>query len=81
MLDQVFNIKDDRNAQLRHGTLDPVRVAVAAFRRWVIDGVPTDPDVVRFATKISIWGRWAMCCVVVFQLSYRPETWYPDDTE
>ena len=44
-------------------------------------GIPTDPDVVRFATMISIWGRWFMCLVVVFQLSYRPETWYPDDSE
>ena len=53
----------------------------AAVRQWVVGGIPTDPDVVRFATMISIWGRWSMWCVVVFQLSYRPQTWYPDDAE
>ncbi len=81
VLDQVCNIKADRNAGLGHGGLDPVRAGAASVQRWVTGGVPTDPDVVRFATMISIWGRWSMWCVVVFQLSYRPETWYPDDAE
>ena len=58
-----------------------MRAGVAAARQWVIGGIPADPDVVRFATLISIWGRWSMWCVVVFQLSCRPQTRYPNDPE
>ena len=78
---KVCDIKAGQNARLWNGRLDPVKAGAAAFQSWVMGGIPTDPDVVRFATMISIWGRWLMCLVVVFQLSYRPETWYPDDAE
>ena len=79
--DKVCDIKAGQNARLWNGRLESVKSGAAAFQKWVMGGIPTDPDVVRFATMISIWGRWFMCLVVVFQLSYRPETWYPDDSE
>lgn len=58
--------------------MDPVKAGAAAVRKWVMNGVPTDPDVVRYATLISIWGRWTMGLVVVFHLANRPAIWYPD---
>lgn len=42
---------------------------------------PTDPDVVRYATQISVWGRWFIWSVAVFLTSYRPSFWYPQHLE
>ena len=58
--------------------MNPVKARVGAARQWVSGGVPSDPDVVRYATRIYVWGRWFMWLVVVFQVAYQPETWYPD---
>ena len=41
----------------------------------------TDPEVVRYAVKITVWGRWFVLIVTVFLLAYRPGYWYPDDIE
>ena len=44
-------------------------------------GALADPDVVRYAAWISVWGRWLVWLVLVFQLLYRPGFWYPEDIE
>jgi hypothetical protein len=40
-----------------------------------------DPDVVRYATGVSVWGRWFILVVTLFQFAYRPLFWYPDGIE
>ena len=41
----------------------------------------TDPDVVLYATWVSVWGRWFIWAAGVFLLAYRPSFWYPEDAE
>ena len=52
-----------------------------ALQKWVTPGTLTDPDVVLYAAKISVWGRWFVWLVGVFLLAYRPGFWYPEDIE
>ena len=40
-----------------------------------------DPDVVPYAARVSVWGRWFILLVSVFELAYRPGFWYPDGIE
>ena len=44
-------------------------------------GVLSDPDVVRYAAGVSVWGRWFIWLVGVLLLAYRPGFWYPGDIE
>ena len=39
----------------------------------------SEPDVAQYVAKVSVWGRWLVGLVVVFELAYRPADWYPDD--
>ena len=34
-----------------------------------------------YAAKVSVWGRWFVWLVTVFELAYRPGFWYPEDIE
>ena len=52
-----------------------------AIRHWVAPGVLSDPDVVRYAATVSVWGRWFIWLAGVFLLAYRPGFWYPQDIE
>ena len=38
-----------------------------------------DPDVVRHAVKVSVWGRWFIWLVGAGMLARRPGLWYPED--
>ena len=38
-----------------------------------------DPDVVPYAARVSVWGRWFVVLVGAFEIAYRPGFWYPDD--
>lgn len=58
--------------------LTPVMEAV---RRRLTPVTLSEPDVVLYATRISIWGRWAVWLLVVFLIAYRPGFWYPDRQE
>ena len=40
-----------------------------------------DPDVIRYAAWVSVWGRWLIWLVSVFNLAHRPDAWYPADIE
>jgi len=55
--------------------------AATAVRNSLTPGSLSEPDVVLFATRISLWGRWFIWLVVVFLTAYRPSFWYPDLTE
>ena len=54
---------------------------MGAIRHWVAPGVLSDPDVVRYAATVSVWGRWFIWLAGVFLLAYRPGFWYPGDIE
>ena len=40
-----------------------------------------NPDVVPYGAKISVWGRWFVLLLAVFQFTYRPSFWYPESVE
>ena len=52
-----------------------------AIRKRVAPGALSDPDVVRYAAGVSVWDRWFVWLVSVFELAYRPGFWYPEDIE
>ena len=58
-----------------------LRAGVDAIRHWVTTGALSDPDVVRYAATVSVWGRWFIWLAGVFLLAYRPGFWYPQDIE
>ena len=37
-----------------------------------------DPDVVPYAARVSVWGRWFIALVSAFEIAYRPDFWHPD---
>ena len=37
-----------------------------------------DPDVVRHAVRVSVWGRWYIWLVGAVMLAHRPGLWYPE---
>ena len=58
-----------------------LRAGLGAMRHWAATGALSDPDVVRYAASVSVWGRWFIWLAGVFLLSYRPGFWYPQDIE
>ena len=40
-----------------------------------------DPEVVRHAVKVSVWGRWYIWFVGAVLLARRPGLWFPDNIE
>ena len=50
-------------------------------KKWITPGSLTLPDVVIYATWISVWGRWLILLLGVFLIAYRPGFWYPKDLE
>ena len=57
------------------------RADIGAITKRVLPAVWADPDVVPFAAKVSVWGRWFVWLVAVFLLAYRPADWYPAKIE
>ena len=37
-----------------------------------------DPDVVRHAARVSVWGRWLIWLAGAVMLALRPDFWYPE---
>ena len=54
---------------------------MGAVQRWATPGALADPDVILYAARVSVWGRWFVWIVGVFLLAYRPGFWYPEDVE
>ena len=54
---------------------------MGAIQKWVVAAALTDPYVVVYAARVSVWGRWFVWLVGVFLLAYRPGFWYPEDIE
>ena len=58
-----------------------LRGGIEAIRQVARPGTPPEPDLVFYATWISVWGRWALWLAGLFLLSYRPAFWYPHAAE
>ena len=54
---------------------------MGAIRDRFSSPVWADPDIIPYAARVSVWGRWFVCVVNVFQFAYRPGLWYPDEVE
>ena len=61
--------------------LQLVASAANAFRMndWMARQV--DPEVARYVAGVSVWGRWFLTLVAVFQFAYRPGFWYDGHSE
>ena len=55
--------------------------ASEAVRRRMTPVALSEPEVVLYATRISLWGRWSIWLVAVFLAAYRPDFWYPELAE
>ena len=38
-----------------------------------------DPDVIPYALRVAVWGRWFICFLSAFELAYRPSFWCHND--
>ncbi len=56
-----------------------LKTSFGAVQNWVTPGALSDPAMILYAAKISVWGRWFVWLVGVFLLAYRPGFWYPED--
>ena len=58
-----------------------LKTGMDAIRKRVATDALSDPDVVLYAARVSVWGRWFVWLVGVFLLAYRPKFWYPGGIE
>ena len=49
---------------------------IGAIAKRFPSTILSDPDVVRYAAGVSVWGRWFIWLVTVVQFVYRPGFWY-----
>ena len=52
---------------------------LGAIANWFSPAICADPDVVPYAARVSVWGRWFVVLVSAFEIAYRPGFWYPDN--
>jgi len=64
-------------AASKHG----LQTVLDGIRKTATPGTLSDPDVVLYATWISVWGRWFVWAVGLFLILYRPHFWYPQAVE
>ena len=55
------------------------RADIGAITKRFSPAMCADPDVVPYAARVSVWGRWFIALVSAFEIAYRPDLWYPDD--
>ena len=53
----------------------------AGLRARALGALRADPDVMLFAARVSVWGRWFLLLIATIQAVYRPSLWYPSDIE
>ena len=53
-----------------------LRVDIGAITKRFPTTILSDPEVVRYAAGVSVWGRWLIWLVTVVQFVYRPGFWY-----
>ena len=53
-----------------------MKPGIGAIAKRFPSTILSDPDVVRYAAGVSVWGRWFIWLVTVVQFVYRPGFWY-----
>ena len=61
------------------GASDLLKADLGAIADRFSPAICADPDVVPYAARVSVWGRWFVVLVGAFEIAYRPDFWYPDD--
>ena len=72
-------VKANPSLSLRTGSLDLPKADLGAIAKRFSPAIWADPDVVPYAARVSVWGRWFIALVSAFEIAYRPGFWYPDD--
>ena len=72
-------VKANPSLSLRTGSLDLPKADMGAIAKRFSPANCADPDVVPYAARVSVWGRWLIALVSAFEIAYRPGFWYPDD--
>ena len=54
---------------------------LAAITKRFPSTILSEPDVVRYAAGVSVWGRWFVSFVTLFQFAYRFRFWFPNNFE
>ena len=49
---------------------------IGAIGKRLSSTFPSEPDDVQYVARVSVWGRWLICAVALFQFVYRPGFWY-----
>ncbi len=57
-------------------TFPPARFE--SLRRWATLGSLSEPDVIRYAATITVWGRWVAFLASIFTFAYSPQFWLSD---
>ena len=58
-----------------------LKADLGAIANRLTSDIRADPDVIAYASWVSVWGRWLIWLVSVFNLAHRPDAWYPADVE
>ena len=53
-----------------------LKAGIGAISKRLPSSIASDPDVVQYAAGVSVWGRWFIWLVTLFQFVYRPGFWY-----
>ena len=51
---------------------------LGAITKRLSPAIWADPDVVPYAARVSVWGRWFIALVSALEIAYRPGFSYPD---
>ena len=58
-----------------------LKADIGAITHRLSSAIWADQDVIPYAAWVSVWGRWLIWLVSVFNLAHRPDAWYPADIE
>ena len=58
-----------------------LKVDIGAITNRFSPHIWVDPDAIPYAARVSVWGRWLIWVVSLFNLAHRPDAWYPADIE
>ena len=58
-----------------------LKVDIGAITNRFSPHIWVDPDAIPYAARVSVWGRWLIWVVSLFNLAHRPDAWYPEDIE
>ena len=62
-------VKADPSLSLRTGSLDVPKADLGAIANWFSPAIWADPDVVPYAARVSVWGRWFIALVSIIEIA------------